>query len=118
MCMAAGNLQGQACLLFPTAARPPRPAPPGGTHAAHLPCSLPLTKTKGALLQGTGAGTRQQEMPGPAFPSACLSRTPSPAPSGLLGTCWGGAAALGGGGQAHWEWRWMLSHLNLAKGPF
>ena len=56
----------------------PRPARQHRTHAAHLPCSLPVTKTKEALLQGTGAGTRQQEMPGPALPSACLSRTPPP----------------------------------------
>lgn len=106
VCMAARNLQDQACLPVPTAACPPSPAQPHPArrhraHTAHLPCSLPLTKTKEALLQGTGAGTRQQEMPGPALPSACLSRTPRPiwTPRNMLGQgrCpgWRGPGSLG-----------------------
>lgn len=83
VCMAARNLQDQACLPVPTAASAqpsPTPARQHRAHTAHLPCSLPLTKTKPSFR--AQAGTRQQEMPGPALPSACLSHCP-PAPSGL-----------------------------------
>ena len=42
VCMAAGDLQGQACSLVPTAARPPNPAPPGPAALhTHCPFALP-----------------------------------------------------------------------------